>query len=138
MASVPKGVCGICKVAQNIGKSIAKNYKLYAFFIVILVELSTLVIQSKVSVENYAYKLFPIFTYINFIVILTAIYLHAKKLLFCDRQKLILMFLILYYSTNLFFTIFPVCWSEYQLLIYIAFLVVILILFFLTWKKTTK
>jgi len=139
MPSNPKGSCLICKLANDIvvkaKTNIAKNIKMYAFLAIILIEFMSMQMQNYVPQEVYAYKIYPALVNFEFGVIFLAILIHSERLRFCIRQKLIVLFLILYFVFNLITIIAPVCWSDYSNIINYAFLFVLSILFLATWKN---
>jgi len=139
MPSNPKGSCLICKLANDIvvkaKTNIAKNIKMYAFLAIILIEFMSMQMQNYVPQEVYAYKIYPALVNFEFGVIFLAILIHSERLRFCIRQKLIVLFLILYFVFNLITIIAPVCWSDYSNTINYAFLFVLSILFLATWKN---
>jgi hypothetical protein len=139
MPSNPKGSCLICRVAndllEKVSKNIKKNIKMYAFLAIILIELMSMQMQNYVPQDVYAYKIYPTLVNLEFAIIFLAILLNADRLRFCIRQKLIILFLMLYFIFNLITMIFPVCWSDYTNVVNYSFMVVISILFLATWKN---
>jgi hypothetical protein len=135
MATIPKGGCKICARVKEIAKSVEKNYKLYAFFAIIIIELVSLFLQYQVSIEQYAYKVYPLLTSLVLGIIFIAISIKSKELKFCTRQKWIVNFLAIYYFMNCFYIISPICFQDYANLISMAIFGIVTTLFVMTWKK---
>lgn len=135
MASIPKGGCQICRAVVKIGQNVKKNVKLYVFLAVILIEFLSIKLQNYTTPEFYAEKLYPFLSTLVLFLIIFAIYQYSEKLRFCQRQKLILIFLMFYYFINMLFIIVPICWSDYQNLINYSILCVLSILFIATWRN---
>ena len=133
MPGNPKGGCMICKAIATAVEKV--NFKLYAFLALIFIELFSLKMQNYVSVEDYAYKYYPLMANLEFAIIFTAIFLHSERLRFCSRQKLIVLALIVYFLINALFIVVPICWSDYIALTSYSILGLILILFLMTWKN---
>ena len=139
MPGNPKGGCQICKaistVVINSAKKVKTNFKLYAFISLIFIELFSMKLQNYVSVQDYGYKYYPLLANLEMVIIFLAIYLHSERLRFCTRQKLILLFLIIYYLINILFLFVPICWSEYYNLVVYSIIGIITLLFIATWKN---
>ena len=135
MPGNPKGGCQICKAIATTVEKVKVNFKLYAFLALIFIELFSLKMQNYVSVQDYAYKYYPLMANLEFAIIFTAIYFHAEKLKFCTRQKLIVLALIAYFLINILFLVVPICWSDYYALTSYSILGLILILFVMTWRN---
>ena len=135
MASIPKGACQICRLAKAVNEKIKKNSKLYAFFAVIIIELFSIVVQDHVTKIKYQEFVYPLLTQIVLFVLLVAINYHSEKLRFCKRQKLIVIFLAIYYFMNILFLVFPICWSNYSGMVNHSILSVIGLLFIATWRN---
>jgi len=139
MPGNPKGGCQICKaIATAVVSSVKKvktNFKLYAFISLIFIELFSMKLQNYVSVQDYSYKYYPLLANLEMSIIFLAVYLHSERLRFCTRQKLIVLFLIVYYLINILFLFVPICWSEYYNLVVYSIIGVITLLFIATWKN---
>lgn len=139
MPGNPKGGCLPCRVVKEtaikVGENLKKNIKIYAFFAIILIEFFSIVFQNKIPNEVYAYKIYPTLVNIEFAFIFLAIFFHSERLRFCVRQKLIILFLIIYFLFNLITLLFPICWSDYSNIVNYSILGVITILFLATWKN---
>ena len=139
MPGNPKGGCQICKaIATAVVSSVEKvktNFKLYAFISLIFIELFSMKLQNYVSVQDYSYKYYPLLANLEMAIIFLAVYLHSERLRFCTRQKLIVLFLIVYYLINILFLFVPICWSEYYNLVVYSIIGVITLLFIATWKN---
>lgn len=139
MPGNPKGGCQICKaiatVVVNSVKKVKTNFKLYAFISLIFIELFSMKLQNYVSIQDYGYKYYPLLANLEMTIIFLAIYLHSERLRFCTRQKLIILFLIIYYLINILFLFVPICWSEYYNLVVYSIIGIITLLFLATWKN---
>jgi hypothetical protein len=139
MPTNPIITCKRCKIIVdsmiNTANNIKKNIKLYVFFAIILIEFFSMYLQNNVAQEVYTYKLYPALVNIEFALIFLAIFLHSKALRFCFRQRLIILFLIIYFLFNCVTIFFPICWSEYILIVNYSILSIIFILFFATWRN---
>lgn len=135
MPGNPKGGCLICRAVTTTITKVKSNFKLYAFLALIFIELFSIKMQNYVSVENYAYKYYPLTANLEMAIIFLAIYFHSERLRFCTRQKLIVLSLIAYFLFNIVFLFVPVCWSDYYVYTSYGILGLIFILFFMTWKN---
>jgi FlaA1/EpsC-like NDP-sugar epimerase len=135
MASIPKGTCNICRVAKVVNEKIKTNSKLYAFFAIIIIELFSLKIQDYTTPKAYVEFIYPLLTQIVLFIIFVAINYNSERLRFCKRQKLIVVFLAVYYFLNIIFMVFPICWSSYSGLINYSVLSIVSLLFFATWRN---
>jgi len=135
MASNPKPTCNICRFVQGINEKIKTNSKLYAFFAIIIIELFSIKIQDYVTPQKYVEFVYPLLVNLCFFIIFVAINYHSERLRFCKRQKLIVIFLALYYFLNAMFLIFPICWSTYYSLVNYSILSIIGLLFYATWRN---
>ena len=134
-----KGGCQVCKaIATVVVSSVEKvktNFKLYAFLALIFIELFSMKLQNYVSVQDYSYKYYQLLANLEMAIIFLAIYLHSERLRFCTRQRLIILFFIMYYLINILFLFVPICWSEYYNLVVYSIIGVITLLFIATWKN---
>lgn len=135
MASIPKGTCQICRIAKKVNEKIKTNSKLYAFFAIIIIELFSIKVQDYVTPQRYIEFVYPLLTQIVLFIIFVAINYHSERLRFCKRQKLIVIFLALYYFFNIVFMLAPICWTTYSGLINYSLLSLIGILFIATWRN---
>lgn len=135
MASIPKGNCKICKMAKAVNENIKKQSKLYAFFALIIIELFSMKIQSYTTPQCYEKFVYPLLTQIALFIIFVAINYHSEKLRFCKRQKLIVIFLSLYYFLNIVFMLVPICFSTYSDWVNYSILSVVSLLFIATWRN---
>jgi len=135
MASIPKGTCSICRIAKKVNEKIKNNSKLYAFFAIIIIELLSMKIQDYVTPQRYIEFVYPLLTQIVLFIVFVAINYHSERLRFCKRQKLIVIFLALYYFLNITFLVFPICWSTYSGLVNYSILSLIGLLFVSTWRN---
>lgn len=135
MASNPKPTCNICRIAKEVNEKIKKNSKLYAFFAIILIELFSIKVQDYVTPLKYVEFIYPLLVNLCFFIIFVAVNYHSERLRFCKRQKLIVIFLALYYFLNAMFIVFPICWSTYSGLVNYSILSVIGLLFIATWRN---
>jgi hypothetical protein len=135
MPANPKGTCYFCRVAQVVNEKIKKQSKLYAFFALIIIELFSIKIQDYTTPQRYVEFIFPLLAQIELFIIFVAVNYHSERLRFCKRQKLIVMFLALYYFLNIVFMLFPICWSAYYEYVNYSILAVISLLFIATWRN---
>jgi hypothetical protein len=135
MASNPKVTCQICRTAKAVNEKIKKQSKLYAFFALIIIELFSIKIQDYTTPQSYVEFVYPLLCNISLFIIFVAVNYHSERLRFCKRQKLIVIFLALYYFLNITFLLVPVCWSSYSGLVNYSILSVIGLLFIATWKN---
>lgn len=135
MASIPKPGCLICRMAIKMNETIKKQSKLYAFFALIIIELFSLKIQEYTTPQCYKEFVYPLLTQIALFIIFVAINYHSERLRFCKRQKLIVIFLAIYYFLNIVFLLFPICWSTYSGLINYSILSIVGFLFIATWRN---
>jgi len=135
MAANPKGTCTVCRIAKAVNEKIKKQSKLYAFFALIIIELFSMKIQDYTTPQSYVEFIYPLLCNISLFIIFVAINYHSERLRFCKRQKLIVIFLALYYFLNITFLLFPVCWSTYSGLVNYSILSVIGLLFVATWRN---
>lgn len=136
MASNPKSLCQVCRMAQHLNEVIKKNIKLYAFFAILIIEFLSVFLQDVVSSERYLLFWYPLLFNLVCFTLFVGINYHANKLRFCIRQKIIVISLASYYFINALFVVFPTCWTNYQQLIGISILSIVLLLFIMSWKKT--
>jgi hypothetical protein len=135
MASNPKVTCQICRIAKEVNEKIKKQSKLYAFFALIIIELFSVKIQDYTTPDYYKEFVYPLLCNIALFIVFVAVNYHSERLRFCERQKLIVVFLALYYFLNITFLLFPVCWSTYSGLVNYSILSVIVLLFIATWRN---
>jgi len=135
MASIPKPGCLICRIAKAVNEKIKINSKLYAFFAILIIELFSIKIQDYSTPQRYVEFIYPLLTQLVLFIILVAINYHSEKLRFCKRQKLIVIFLALYYFLNIVFMISPICWSTYSDWVNYSILSVVSLLFIATWRN---
>lgn len=139
MPGNPKGGCLPCRVIKETvvkaGENLKRNIKIYAFLAIILIEFFSIMFQNQIPETVYAYKIYPTLVNFEFGIIFLAIFLNSDRLRFCIRQKLIILFLLLYFIFNLITLLFPVCWTEYSNVVNCSILSVILILSFATWRN---
>lgn len=135
MASIPKGNCTVCKMAKAVNETIKKQSKLYAFFALIIIELFSMKIQAYTTPQCYEKFVYPLLTQIALFIIFVAINYHSERLRFCKRQKLIVIFLALYYFLNIVFMLVPICWSTYSEWVNYGILSVVSLLFIATWRN---
>lgn len=100
MASVPDESLG--KKAMNLTKKVCKKTFIYSVFFIILVEVFSLFIRDKNNYVNYYY---PILTQLSLFIMLFNIFYSSSKLRFCNRKKLAIFSLMMYYLVG-FFSIF--------------------------------
>lgn len=135
MASIPKPSCKACRVAKAVNEKIKVNSKLYAFFAIVLIELLSIYLQEIVSVKSYLEFYYPLLTQMALCAIFIAVNYHSERLRFCKRQKLIVIFLAIYYFLNILFLLFPICWSDYYTIVNYGILSIVGLLFIATWKN---
>jgi len=135
MASIPKPGCLICRVAKAVNEKIKINSKLYAFFAILIIELFSIKIQDYSTPQRYVEFIYPLLTQIVLFIIFVGINYHSERLRFCKRQKLIVIFLALYYFLNIMFMLVPICWSTYSEWVNYGILSVVLLLFIATWRN---
>lgn len=135
MASIPKPSCKACRVAKAVNEKIKVNSKLYAFSAIVMIELLSIKIQEFVSTKSYLEFYYPLLTQVVLCVIFIAINYHSERLRFCKRQKLIVIFLAVYYFLNMLFLVFPICWSQYYAIVNYSILAIVCILFIATWRN---
>lgn len=135
MASLPRPTCLICRVAKKVNEKIKTNSKLYAFFALIIIELFSLKIQNYVTPKQYVEFVYPVLTQVALFIIFVAVNYHSERLRFCKRQKLIVIFLAIYYFLNIVFMLVPICWSTYSGLVNYGILSVVSLLFIATWRN---
>ena len=135
MASIPKSGCLICRFAKTVNEKIKINSKLYAFFAILIIELFSIKIQDYSTPQRYVEFIYPLLTQLVLFIIFVAINYHSEKLRFCKRQKLIVIFLALYYFLNIVFMLVPICWSTYYGLINYSILSIVGLLFIATWRN---
>ena len=135
MASIPQPVCKICRFAKVVNEKIKTNSKLYAFFAILIIELVSIKIQDHTTPQRYVEFIYPLLTQLVLFIIFVAINYHSERLRFCKRQKLIVIFLALYYFLNIVFMVFPICWSTYSSYVNYGILSVVGLLFYATWRN---
>jgi len=139
MPTKPIKSCKTCRaIADAIvktGNNIKKNIKLYVFFAIILIEFFSMYLQNNFSQEVYVYKVYPALVNLEFALVFLAIFFHTKTLHFCVRQRMIVLFLMLYFLFNCTTIFFPICWSSYSLIVNYSILSIIFILFLATWRN---
>lgn len=135
MAAIPKPGCLICRFAKTVNEKIKINYKLYAFFAILIIELFSIKIQDYSTPQRYVEFIYPLLTQLVLFIIFVAINYHSERLRFCKRQKLIVIFLALYYFLNIVFLISPICWSTYSEWVNYGILSVVSLLFIATWRN---
>jgi hypothetical protein len=135
MAAIPKPGCLICRMASKLNDKIKVNSKLYAFFAIIIIELFSLKVQDYTTPKLYVEFIYPLLTQVVLFIIFVAINYHSERLRFCKRQKLIVIFLALYYFLNILFMLVPICWSTYYGLINYSILSIVGLLFIATWRN---
>jgi hypothetical protein len=135
MASIPKSGCLICRFAKTVNEKIKINSKLYAFFAILIIELFSIKIQDYSTPQRYVEFIYPLLTQLVLFIIFVAINYHSERLRFCKRQKLIVIFLALYYFLNIVFMLVPICWGAYYSLINYSILSIVGLLFIATWRN---
>lgn len=139
MASIPKGTCNICRTIKEgvsvVNENLKKNIKLYVFLSIILIEFLSIRLQNFTTQTNYAFEIYPMFTSLELFLIMLAVYYHSPRLRFCIRQKLIILFLMLYFLFNFIVVVYPICWSSYFEYVNYSILSVLIILLLATWRN---
>lgn len=135
MAAIPKPGCTICRLAKSVNEKIKTNCKLYVFLAVIFIELFSIKIQEYATPQLYMEFIYPLLTQIVLFIVFVGVNYHSERLRFCKRQKLIVMFLALYYFLNIVFLVFPICWSSYSSWVNYGCLSIISFLFVATWRN---
>ena len=141
MPTNPKGGCLFCRKAKEAVKKLNQNIKdntiLYMFFIIILLEFLSLRMQNIVSESYYQQALYPFFANVEFALFLLYLNYQSQRLRFCNRQKIIILFLMTYFLLNALFLVIPLNWGIYANLINYAFLCIILITIVATWRNSS-
>lgn len=127
MPSLPKGSCGLCRVAKEVIEKINNNMRkhilVYSIFYLLLFEISSLYLR---NLNNYALFWYPLLTNIALATIFYNLWLFRERLKFCLRKNLAVFSLFLYYSFAVFTMIFQICNSTYIDLISYGLLGVVL------------
>lgn len=105
--------CGLkCRVAQahSYLKENKKSFLVYSIFYVLLAEIVSYFLRYE---KNYACKIYPMLSSLEFFVLFFSLFLWNDKLRFCLRKNLAVLFLSMYYLFGFFAVLFNLSDSVY-------------------------
>jgi hypothetical protein len=111
----PRGSLG--KSKQQTTEKVKNSFLIYSFFVILLLEIASIVINNNVSEDNYLNLYYPIITNLDFAILFGTFYLFRKRLKFCFRKKIAIASLVLYYSFNALSVIFKLEANSYYSLV---------------------
>jgi len=150
----PIGSCALCKtVKENISKfgvllnlKTKKHILIYGFFYLLIFELFSFIL-AKDSVNimgisfdfpNYAFYTFPLLTQMGYSLMFISLWHWRFKLSFCQRKKIAVFSLFLYYSFNAICIMFQLCESFFTKVITYGLLSVVFVTLLLTIYQPKK
>ena len=150
----PIGSCGACKVVKErlskfgvlINLKTKKHILIYGLFYLLVFELLSFIL-AKESVNimgiiyyfpSYQLYTFPLLTQIGYSLIFISLWHWRFKLSFCQRKKIAVFSLFLYYSFNAICIMFQLCESFFTKVITYGLLSVVFVTLLLTMYKQKK